>query len=125
MQTRETGSGTLTTLIDLLLGSGKTVVDTATPHSSSALMKNAVAASKNAIGFDSIGFVDSTVKALSLDGKKATSATVINKTYGMSRQLYVCTRGKATGINAMFIDYLRSMDCQNSIVEKEGYVKLS
>ena len=125
VQTRETGSGTLTTLIDLLLGSGKSVAETATPFTSSTLIKQAVAKDKNAIGFDSIGFVDKTVKAVSLDGRSATSKTVINKTYGMGRSLYVCTKGKATGVNAMFIDYLKSADCQNSIVEKEGYVKLS
>ncbi|MCL2816634.1 MAG: phosphate ABC transporter substrate-binding protein PstS family protein [Oscillospiraceae bacterium] len=124
VQTRETGSGTLTTLIDLLLGSGKSVVETATPFTSSTLIKQAVAKDKNAIGFDSIGFVDKTVKAVSLDGKSATPKTVINKTYGMGRSLYVCTKGKAAGVNAMFIDYLKSADCQNSIVEKEGYVKL-
>ena len=122
--TRETGSGTLTTLIDLLLGSGKSVVSTATPYSSSALIKQAVAKDKNAIGFDSIGFVDSTVKALSLDNRNATATTVMNKTYGMSRQLFVCTKGRANGVSAMFIDYLRSLDCQSNIVEKEGYVKL-
>ena len=125
VQTRETGSGTLTTLIDLLLGSGNSVVETATPFTSSTLIKQAVAKDKNAIGFDSIGFVDKTVKAVSLDGKNATPKTVINKTYGMGRSLYVCTKGKAAGVNAMFIDYLKSADCQNSIVEKEGYVKLS
>ncbi|MCL2812960.1 MAG: phosphate ABC transporter substrate-binding protein PstS family protein, partial [Oscillospiraceae bacterium] len=124
VMTRETGSGTLTTLIDLLLGSGKSVVDTATPYSSSALIKQAVAKDKNAIGFDSIGFVDSTVKALSLDGRNATATTVMNKTYGMARQLYVCTKGRALGVSAMFIDYLKSAACQNNIVEKEGYVKL-
>ncbi|MCL2158438.1 MAG: phosphate ABC transporter substrate-binding protein PstS family protein [Oscillospiraceae bacterium] len=124
VMTRETGSGTLTTLIDLLLGSGKSVVETATPYASSALIKQAVSRDKNAIGFDSIGFVDSTVKALSLDSKNATPTTVMDKTYGMARQLYVCTQGRATGLSAMFIDYLKSAACQDNIVEKEGYVKL-
>jgi len=123
VMTRETGSGTRATLEEMIL-SKKSVVETATPYSSSALIKQAVAKDKNAIGFDSIGFVDKTVKAVSLDGKQATATTVINNTYGMGRQLFCCTKGKATGLSAIFIDYLRSADCQDNIVEQEGYVKL-
>ncbi len=122
--TRETGSGTRATLEEMIL-SKKSVVSTATPYASSALIKQAVAKDKNAIGFDSIGYVDSTVKAISLDSKAATSTTVINGSYGMGRQLFCVTKGKATGLSAIFIDYLRTADCQNNIVTKEGYVKLS
>ena len=123
VMTRETGSGTRATLEEMIL-SKQSVAETATPYTSSALIKQAVAKDKNAIGFDSVGFVDSTVKAVSLDGKAATAETVMNNTYGMGRQLFCCTKGKATELSAMFIDYLRSADCQNSIVEKEGYIKL-
>ncbi|MDR2132720.1 MAG: phosphate ABC transporter substrate-binding protein PstS family protein [Clostridiales Family XIII bacterium] len=123
VMTRETGSGTRSTLEEMIL-SKESVVETATPHTSSTLIKQAVAKDKNAVGFDSIGFVDGTVKAVSLDGKEASAATVIDGTYGMGRQLFCCTKGAATGVSAMFIDYLRSKDCQDNIVAKEGYVKL-
>ena len=123
VMTRETGSGTRATLEEMIL-SKQSIAETATPYTSSALIKQAVAKDKNAIGFDSVGFVDSTVKAVSLDGKAATSETVMDNTYGMGRQLFCCTKGKATELSAMFIDYLRSADCQNSIVEAEGYIKL-
>jgi phosphate transport system substrate-binding protein len=122
VMTRETGSGTRATLEEMILEK-KSVLETATPFTSSTLIKQAVAKDKNAVGFDSIGFVDNTVKAVSLDGRAATSATVINGTYGMGRQLLCCTKGTATGLSAIFIDYLRSKDCQDNIVEKEGYVK--
>lgn len=121
--TRETGSGTRATLEEMLL-SKASVVTTASPYASSALIKQAVAGNKYAIGYDSIGFVDSTVKAISLNGITATSSTVVNKSYGMSRELYCITKGGATGLSAMFIDYLRSDDAQKNIVAKEGYVTL-
>jgi len=123
VMTRETGSGTLSTLIDLLLGSGKTVVSRATPFTSSTLIKQAVAKNANAIGFDSIGFVDATVKAVSLDGIDATADSVISGKYAMGRSLYVCTRGKASSLAAMYIDFLRSTRGQE-IAYKEGYIKL-
>lgn len=123
VMTRETGSGTKATLEEILLEK-KPVVSTASPYASSALIKQAVAANKYAIGFDSIGYVDSTVKVVPIDNIKASSTTVINKTYILSRELYCCTKGNAAGLSAMFIDYLRSVDAQNNIVAKEGYIKL-
>ncbi len=121
VQTRETGSGTLATLEEMLLEK-KQVVSTATPHTSSALVKQAVAKSANAIGFDSIGFVDNTVKAISLNGTAPTADNVKNGSYVMSRNLLVFTKNKPTGASAMLIDYLRSSFCQENIVKNEGYV---
>jgi phosphate transport system substrate-binding protein len=123
VQTRETGSGTLATLEEMLLDR-KTVVEKSIPFTSSALIKQAVANDEDAIGFDSIGFVDSTVRAVSLNGIDASDATVKNATYPLSRSLYVMTKGTAAGINARLIDYLRSAIVQQEIVQKEGYITL-
>lgn len=124
VMTRETGSGTRSTLEEMILNR-ESVIETATPFASSTLIKQAVAKDKNAVGFDSIGFVDNTVKAVSLDGTTASATTVIGGTYGMGRQLLCCTKGEAAGLAAVYIDYLRSKDCQDNIVVKEGYVKLN
>jgi len=125
VQTRETGSGTLDTLNGLLMTGGTSVVSTASPHNSNPLLRTAVAGSRNAIGFVSVGYLDSTVKALMIGGRTPTNTTIANKTYALSRFIYVCTNGRASGVNAMFIDYLRSKDCQDNIVTGEGFVKLS
>ena len=125
VQTRETGSGTLDALTGLVLGSGRSVTANASPHTSNALLRTAVAGNRNAIGFISVGYVDNTIKALQIGGRSPTSATIMNKTYPLSRFIYVCTRGRASGVNAMFIDYLRSKDCQDNIVVSNGFVKLS
>lgn len=121
VQTRETGSGTLATLEEMLLSKAK-VVSTATPYTSSALLKQAVAKNENAVGFDSVGYVDSTVKALTLNSTICSPHNIKNGAYPMSRQLYVFTKGRPTGVSAKLIDYLRSTAIQNEIVSKEGYV---
>jgi len=123
IHSRETGSGTLATLEDLLLDKEK-VADRATPYASATLLKNAVAKDPNGIGFDSIGFVDSTVKAISVNNIRPSAGTVNNGTYPASRSLYVFTKGAPGQAEAMIIDYLRSLECQSSIVTKEGYVAL-
>jgi phosphate transport system substrate-binding protein len=124
VQTRETGSGTRSTLEELLLAK-KSVVATATPFASSQLIKQAVAKNANAIGFDSVGYVDSTVKAVTLEGKAASTANVKNKTYPMGRELFIVSKGAPSGLAAMFIDYLRCSDVQKNIVVKEGYIELN
>jgi phosphate transport system substrate-binding protein len=121
VHTRETGSGTRATLEEMLLEK-ESVVGTATPFASSTLIKQAVAKEKNAVGFDSIGFVDSTVKAVSLDGTTATAASVKSGTYIMGRSLLIVCKERPAGNAAKFIDYLRTEDCQKNIVEKEGYI---
>lgn len=123
VQTRETGSGTLATFKELLL-ENKEVVSTATPHASNELLKQAVASDPNAIGFISVGYVDSSVKVISLDNITPTKETVSSGSYSLSRSLYVFTSGKPMGANAMFIDYLKSVTCQTSIIEKEGYISI-
>lgn len=123
VQTRETGSGTLATLDELLLEK-KGVVSTATPYGSTELLKQAVAAEKNAIGFISAGYKDATIKVVTLDNVNPTEETISGGTYGLSRSLYVFTKGAPAGVNAVFIDYLRSEACQTSIIEKEGYVPI-
>jgi len=123
IHSRETGSGTLATLEDLLLDREK-VADRATPYASAELLKNAVARDPNGIGFDSIGFVDSTVKAVSVNNIRPSAGTVNNGSYPASRSLYVFTRGTPGNAEAIIIDYLRSLECQNNIVAKEGYVAL-
>jgi phosphate binding protein len=121
VQTRETGSGTLATLSELLLEK-QSVVATATPSVSSALIKQAVAGNVNAIGFDSVGFVDSTVHVLSIDNIKPTAETISSGAYLLSRSLYVFTKGTPNDASAKFIDFLTSQYAQNEIIAKEGYI---
>lgn len=56
VQSRETGSGTRSTLEELLLDD-KSVVGTATAHNSTSLLRQAVANDKNSIGYISLGYV--------------------------------------------------------------------
>ena len=126
VMTRETGSGTRATFEELLL-SRASVVDRAQPYSSSQLILNAVAGNKNAIGYDSIGYLDNTVNAVELDGVAATSANVAAGKYSLGRSLFVCTKTGSASSNAniaKFIDYLTSEYAQENFVLKEGYVKL-
>ena len=121
--TRDATSGTRATLEEMLLARAS-VTSKGTIADSSELIKQAVAKEANAIGYDSIGFVDKTVTAVSIDGVQANAKSVLSGSYLMGRQLYVMSKSKPTGLSAKFIDYLRSPECQKEIVAKEGYIGL-
>ncbi|MDR1413098.1 MAG: substrate-binding domain-containing protein [Actinomycetes bacterium] len=127
--TRETGSGTRSSLQDLLLGkaadgSKNDVVRSATISKSSTLIKQAVAKNTYAIGYDSIGFVDKTVKTLSLNKIKPSKSTVKSGKYLLSRSLFLVTKGKAVGKKARLIDYLKTAYAQSNHVSKTGYIAI-
>jgi phosphate transport system substrate-binding protein len=88
-----------------------------------------VAQTPGSIGYVSIGFVSPEVKALPIwyNADKIVSpslATVKDRTYPVSRELYVITNGKPAGLAGDFITYILSADGQK-IVSDEGYVTMS
>ncbi|GBF32632.1 phosphate ABC transporter periplasmic phosphate-binding protein PstS [Desulfocucumis palustris] len=85
-----------------------TMVATAKQHESNALMVAAVAKDVNAIGFCSMGYVKTTVKAVALDGVAATVQNSIAGTYKYVRPLNMVTNGPAIGLSKSFIDYALS-----------------
>jgi len=88
-----------------------------------------VASTPGAIGYVGLGFVEEITKAggkvLSIDGVTASVATVLDGSYGLSRSLYVATKGAAVegSVEKAFIDYLLS--ARGKIIVKEaGFVPL-
>ncbi len=77
-----------------------------------------------AIGYVGLGFINNGVKALKINNISATVANVLAGTYPISRDLYMFTKGEATGAAKEFIEYIQSSDGQ-AIVEEEGFVPLT
>ncbi|MEN6443679.1 MAG: phosphate ABC transporter substrate-binding protein [Methanoregula sp.] len=113
----------------------ETVLLKATPtnkmleKNSNGAVAQTVAQTPGAIGYVSIGFVTPDIKPLPIwyNYQKIITpsiATVKDKTYPVSRSLYVITNGQPTGLTKGFIDYILSPAGQK-IVEDEGYVKIT
>jgi phosphate transport system substrate-binding protein len=83
----------------------------------------AVTQTPGAIGYVGLGYVDARVKAISINNIAPTVANVLAGTYPISRELYMFTKGNATGIAREFIEYLQSTEGQ-AIVQEEGFVPL-
>lgn len=90
---------------------------------SNGAVQQTVAQTPGAIGYVGLGYVDSTVKALTINNITASANTVLSKIYPISRDLYMFTKGEATGEAKEFIDYIQSTEGQ-AIVQEEGFVPL-
>ena len=125
---RDSSSGTRSYFDETVLKSA-TPVKTMLEQNSNGAVAQSVAQTPGAIGYVSIGFVSSDVKALPIwyNANKIISpsiSTVKDKTYPVSRDLYMITNGQPTGLTKDYLDYILSADGQK-IVAAQGYVPLT
>jgi phosphate transport system substrate-binding protein len=119
---REEGSGTRTAFQDLVMGTALIRAD-AILQSSNGALKIAVSGDPQAVGFLSLGYLDSSVKALEMNGVPATEENAKNGTYPVVRPLYFLTKQQPTGIVKDFIDFCTGPDGQK-VVAEEGYITI-
>ncbi len=116
---REDGSGTRTAFMDLL---GITDITLAAEISqSTTVVMTSVENNRSAIGYISLGSLNDSIKALSIDGIAATSANVKNGTYPISRPFNIATKGELDDLTADFIAFMMSQEGQ-AVVEENGYI---
>ncbi len=127
---REDGSGTRGAFIELM---GVEVKDEAgnksdmtTPGAVIAnktdVMLTQVSGNKAAIGYVSLGSLNDTVKALSIDGVEATNENVKNGSYAVARPFNIATKGtpEEGSLTADFISFILSKEGQEVI--SDGYI---
>lgn len=116
--------GTRTSFEDMLMNKGATPnAASAEQQPSNGAVKATVASNPNAIGYISVGYVDSSINAVTVDGVMPSKETIKSGTYPISRKLYMITKGDATGNAKNFIDYVLSKEGQD-IVDEEGFIRL-
>lgn len=118
---REEGSGTrgafeeILDLEDMVL---QTIVSDST-----GAVKATVAGNENAIGYISAGSMDSSVKAMVIDGVECTTANIKSGVYTVSRPFLMLTLGEPNENAKAFLDFAFSTEGQD-IIENEGYVRV-
>ena len=120
--TREDGSGTRECFVDNGLKKGP-IATAAYVQNSNGAMKTAVAQDKNAIGYVSIGHLDSSIAPLQLNGKEPSQENALSMAYPVVRKLYMNTKGAPQGLTKAFIDYLYSPEGA-AYISKNGYIPL-
>jgi phosphate transport system substrate-binding protein len=74
-------------------------------YASNGLVRSAVARDKYAIGYLSMAFVNSSVKALRINGHVPTKANALSGAYPYVRSLYFVTKGTRSGDAKTFMDW--------------------
>lgn len=124
---REEGSGTRGAFVELMGiedDDGDHTTELAEISNSTSVVLQTVAQNKNAIGYISLGSLDSSiVKALNVDGVEATVDNINAGKYAVSRPFILATNGDVSEVAQDFIQFVFS-DAGQAIVEKSGYIKV-
>ena len=129
---REDGSGTRGAFIELFGIEQKdengTKVDYTTDDcdvtNSTSVMLTTVEGNDNAIGYISLGSLNDTVKALTIDGAQPTVENIKAGDYKVARPFNIATKAEVSETTQDFINFIMSADGQ-AIIEKNGYITVA
>ena len=117
---REDGSGTRGAFVELTGveddNGDNTTVEAEIANRTDAVLTT-VAGNEAAIGYVSLGSLNDTVKAVTVDGVEATVDNVKSGDYTLSRPFNIATKGEPTGVAADFISFIMSADGQAIVGE--------
>ena len=106
---REEGSGTRDCFEQTVMKPiGKEITDHAITQNSNGQIRTTVSGNKAGIGFISLGYIDSSVEAVTLDGVSPTVETVRSGEYAISRTLLMITDGEPDEDERAFLDFVLS-----------------
>ncbi|MBF0551287.1 MAG: phosphate ABC transporter substrate-binding protein [Deltaproteobacteria bacterium] len=120
---RDSSSGTFEVWQEKILNKDKVRPD-AQLQASNGAVAQAVAGNKYAIGYLGIGYLNSNLKPLKVNGVTASFETTKTKVYPIFRELFMFTRGKPTGPVKAFLDFVKGPKGQK-IVREEGFVAIN
>lgn len=121
---RDSSSGTFESFQELVMGKKTRVSPRALLQSSNGGVVQAVATNPYAIGYVGIGYLDKQTHPIAINGVTASLATAKDKTWPISRDLYLFTSGQPTGGVKKLIDYMLTKEGQQGVV-KAGYVPVT
>lgn len=117
---REEGSGTRSAFDELVL-KGADVYPRAIIQDSNGAVRETVAGDKMGIGYISLGLVDSTVKAVAIDGVLPTVENCRTGKYTLVRPFLFVVNGEMPGESREFVDFVLS-EAGQKILAGEGLI---
>jgi phosphate transport system substrate-binding protein len=120
---RDTSSGTFESWQELVMKKER-VTPAALMQASNGTVVQAVAKNKNAIGYIGLGYLDKSVKSLTVSKVAASAKTALDGEWPIARELYIFTNGDPKGGVKKLVDYLLAADKGQKDVLAVGYVPL-
>jgi phosphate transport system substrate-binding protein len=121
---REEGSGTRGAFEELVLGEGVLMTEAAILQPSNGAVLTTVASTPSSVAYLSFGYINSSVKTISIGGAAPTPENAASGAYPVVRPLNMVTNGEPEGLVRAFIDFIYSADGQ-AIIVQEGYLSVN
>lgn len=118
---REEGSGTRGAFEELLMGKDALITASAILQPSNGSIRTTVSTTPYSIGYMSFGYLDDTIKAISIGGIAPTEPNAADGSYPIVRPLNMLTNGEPTGAVKAFLDFILS-DAGQKLVVEDGYI---
>lgn len=117
---REEGSGTRSAFQEIVGYESEEMLKDAMISDGSGAVQTAVAGNENAIGYASFEYINSSVKALNVEGVEPTAENVKNSTYKISRPFLLVTKEDTlTEEGQKLIDFILSDEGQKIVEENK------
>ncbi len=120
---REEGSGTRGAFEEMVMGEDALIGANAILQPSNGSVRTTVSTTPYSIGYISFGYLDSTVKSISIDGVAPTEPNAADGSYPIVRPLNMLTNGEPTGNVKAFLDFILSEAGQKLVVD-DGYISV-
>lgn len=120
---RDSSSGTFETWEGKVMDKER-VFPAAQLVASAGAVDQAVAKNKYALGYNGIGYLNDSIKALTVNGVEGTNETALSGEFPISRPLFMFTNGWPKGETAKFIQYVLNPNKGQKAVAESGYVPL-
>jgi len=117
---RDTSSGTYEAWQELIM-KGQKVTPAALLQASSGAVLQVVGKNKFAIAYDGYAYVNNTVKALPVNGVAGSEKTVADKSYPVSRGLFIIVPEKTSPEVQKFLDYIMDPAKGQKMIGEVGY----
>ncbi len=119
---REDGSGTRGAFEEILGIEGQLSEKALIGEGNGAVKQN-IATKENAIGYVSLGYLDNSIKALSVDGVEATVENIQANKYPVARPFLMLTKSEISSETKAFLDFIMSEEGQKIVGEDYISVK--
>lgn len=120
---RDTSSGTYEVWEEKVMKKERVYAGALLQASNGAVVQN-VSKNKNAIGYIGLGYLDKSVKALSVNKIPGSEKTTLDGTFPISRALFMFTKGWPEGEVAKFINFVLDPKKGQVHVKNSGFVPL-
>lgn len=119
---RPKSSGTRATFKKYALDGKEEAEGKALTEDSSGTVRQTIADTDGAISYLALSYVDSSVKALKLDGVEAKVENITAGKYPIWSYEHMYTKGEPKGLTKSFLDYMNSEEVQKKLIPEMGYI---